>query len=183
MAFQKKRRLDAPSVNAGSMADIAFLLLIFFLVTTTILEDKGIRVMLPVWQVDVPREPIPENNVLNILVNSSDEVLIEKERASIEVIRERTKQFIMNPRGLETLPSNPKKAIVSLQNDRSTSYRTYVEVYNEIKAAYNELWEEASKTRFSRSYSELNEEERRDVRKDIPLVISESDPTDVEQTM
>lgn len=175
----RRRKGTSPSVNAGSMADIAFLLLIFFLVTTEIMEETGIRVKLPPWNPDITEQEIPKRNVLNILVNSKDQILVEQSEASVETIRETTKIFIMNPQGLKTLPANPRKAIVSLQNDRSTSYRKYLEVYNEVKAAYNELWEEASQLRFGKSYTKLNDLDRKDIRKDIPLVISEADPTDV----
>ncbi len=181
MAGLSKRRQYDQSINAGSMADIAFLLLIFFLVTTTILNEQGIRVKLPIWKEDVTPKAIPERNVLNILVNSSDEVLIEQESAVVDVIKERTKLFIMNPNGSDKLPSSPKNAIISLQNDRSTSYRKYIDVYNEIKAAYNELWESASQSRFGRSYRDLAISDQRDIRKDIPLVISEAEPTDAEK--
>lgn len=175
----RNNRRQEPSVNAGSMADIAFLLLIFFLVTTQILEDKGIRVKLPQWDPNRITENVNQNNVLTILVNDQNKVLLEKQAVEVESIKEKTKRFIMNPQGLKNLPSNPRSAIVSLKNDRGTSYKTYLEVYNEIKSAYNELWEEASQKRFRRSYAELNEMDRIDIRKDIPLVISEAEPTDV----
>lgn len=179
MTSSRKRRQYDQAVNAGSMADIAFLLLIFFLVTTTIMNETGIRVKLPAWEPDRINQPIPSKNVLTILVNASDEILIEKELAAVDQIKERTKEFIMNPNKLTTLPSEPKKAVVSLQNDRSTSYRKYVEVYNEIKAAYNELWEASSQARFRKSYKDLNDLDRQDIRKDIPLIISEAEPTDI----
>jgi len=178
MAGLSRRRNKDQSVNAGSMADIAFLLLIFFLVTTEIMDERGIRVKLPPWEPNPEKIVINGDNVLSILVNASDEVLVETEAAAIETIKERTKDFIMNPQNLDNLPSNPKKAIVSLKNDRGTSYRKYIEVYNEVKAAYNELWETASQRRFGKSYAELSEPDRQDVRKDIPLVISEAEPTD-----
>lgn len=178
MLGKKRRQHDQP-INAGSMADIAFLLLIFFLVTTTIVNETGIRVKLPPWDPNVQPKEIIDRNVLNILVNASDQILVEKKEASVETIKETTKRFIMNPQRLLTLPENPRNAIVSLQNDRGTTYRKYVEVYNEVKAAYNELWEEASQLRFRKSYKDLSEVDRKDIRRDIPLVISEADPTDV----
>lgn len=174
----KMQRRERPEVNAGSMADIAFLLLIFFLVTTTIMEDQGIRVKLPRWEENPQPAIMNEDNVLSIKVNAANSILLEKEETTIDRIREKTKTFIMNPKGLDELPRTPKAAIVSLQNDRGTSYRRYLEVYNEIKAAYNELWEEASQRRFRKSYAELSESDRIDVRQDIPLVISEAEPTD-----
>ena len=83
----------------------------------------------------------------------------------------------MNPMKRVDMPSNPKKAVVSLQNDRGTTYGVYLEVYNELKAAYNELWEESAQTNFGKSYEELNIAQQRSVRKEIPLIISEADPT------
>lgn len=177
MVNARERRQHDQSVNAGSMADIAFLLLIFFLVTTTILNETGIRVILPVWDDDPISQPLPDRNVLSILVNSNDELLIEKEKAEVPTVKERIKEFIMNPAQLETLPANPNVAVVSLQNDRGTSYKRYIEVYNEVKAAYNELWETAAQQRFGKSYEDLSNLDRQDIKKDIPLVISEAEPT------
>jgi biopolymer transport protein ExbD len=177
MANLSKRRQYDQAINAGSMADIAFLLLIFFLVTTTIVNETGIRVRLPVWEIEGTPEPKSDRNILSVLVNAFDELLVESQPAKVEGLRERIKQFIMNPESLETLASSPKMAIISLQNDRGTSYKKYIEVYNEVKAAYNELWDESSKIRFGKSYTDLNEADRQDVRNDVPLVISEAEPT------
>lgn len=177
---RKNDRRERSEVNAGSMADIAFLLLIFFLVTTTIMEDQGIRVRLPQWEANPPRTPVNQDNVLSVKVNAENAILLEREEVELKSIREQTKQFIMNPEKRKDRPGSPKNAIVSLQNDRGTSYSRYLEVYNEIKAAYNELWDDAALKRFGRSYTELDDIERVDVRKDIPLVISEAEPTDVQ---
>lgn len=177
----KRRQRESPSISAGSMADIAFLLLIFFLVATEILEETGIRVKLPPWDPTVEATPINDDNVFAVLVNASNELLIEKEPAKVETLKKRAKEFIMNPNGLSNLPSKPKNAVISLQNDRGTAYHKYLEVYNEIKAAYNELWEEASQRRFGKHYVDLDEADKQDVRKDIPLIISEAAPTDYEK--
>ncbi len=85
----------------------------------------------------------------------------------------------MNPQGRPGLARNPKRAIISLQNDRSTNYATYLAVYNELKGAYNELWEEAARQRYQKSYQELSKQDQKSIRDDIPLVISEAEPTDV----
>lgn len=175
---KQKRRLDN-EINAGSMADIAFLLLIFFLVTTTIEMDKGIMVKLPPWEPDRTLDNIPPKNILSVKINAQNELLIEKERASVEYLRKRTKAFIMNPDKRKDLPSNPRKAIVSLQNDRGTAYETYVFVYNELKAAYNELWDEKALQDYKQAYNELNKENQQLIRNQIPLVISEAEPTDL----
>ena len=80
------------------------------------------------------------------------------------------------------MPSSPKKAIVSFQNDRGTSYKTYLTIYNELKAAYNEIWEDEAQTRFGRTYKDLPTSLKREIRKDIPLVISEAEPSDYQLT-
>lgn len=176
MFGRNKRRFDN-QVNAGSMADIAFLLLIFFLVTTTILVDEGILVKLPPWAPD-RIDWAPGRNVLSIKINGDDELLLEGSMAEIPLIRERVKTFITNPLGSKDLASSPKKAVISLQNDRGTSYDAYLSVYNELKAAYRELWEEEAQKQFGRTYELLAEWQRRRVHGAIPMVISEAEPTD-----
>ena len=175
---KKKRRLNS-EVNAGSMADIAFLLLIFFLVTTQIDFDKGILVKLPQWAEDnTPPLPIPDNNVFSIKVNRDNKLLIEGELGSVEGLKDQVKEFVLNPLKKETLATAPNKAVVSLQNDRGTSYTTYVGVYNEIKAAYNELWNEESNRRYGEVFADLPKAAQKEIRKKIPSVISESEPTE-----
>ena len=178
MFQSNKDRRSAASVNAGSMADIAFLLLIFFLVTTTILEDEGIKVRLPPYVPDQPITPVNDNNVLSVKINGQDELLIEGEEISANLLKSRAKEFLINPQNRSDLPSSPKKAVISLQNDRGTTYQKYIEVYNELKAAYAELWEEAALKAYAKSYEDLNIIQQRAVKKEIPLVISEADPTD-----
>jgi biopolymer transport protein ExbD len=169
-------------INASSMADIAFLLLIFFLVTTTILHDEGIVVQLPRYEENVIAEPIPDRNVLLILVNAKNQLLAEGGILPIENLRATAKNFISNPLKLNTLPATPRNAIISLQNDRGTSYETYIMVYNELKAAYNELWEEAARQRFGEKYTVLTAFQQKQIRKDIPFVLSEAEPTDHGET-
>ena len=170
---------SAPEVNAGSMADIAFLLLIFFLVTTTILNDKGILVKLPRWEkTPPPPERFNPNNVLTVLVNGKNELLVENERMRISNLKDQTKEFIANPNQLISLPSSPKKAIISLKNDRSTSYETYLSVYNELKAAYNELRDEEAFRIHGKPFVNLSKKQQNEIKNKIPLVISEAEPTD-----
>jgi len=174
----KRRRNFRNEVNAGSMADIAFLLLIFFLVTTQIDVDKGIFVKLPFWQEDIPVTDMKSNNVFTIKVNGENQLLVEGEKGQIDGLRDQVKEFIMNPSGKPTLASAPNKAVVALQNDRGTSYQTYIGVYNEIKAAYTELWEAEAEKRFGMAFIDLPILYRRDIKSQIPSVISESEPTD-----
>ena len=173
-----KRERKAPEVNAGSMADIAFLLLIFFLVTTTIAVDKGVLVKLPPWSNEPPPEmKLNTRNVYSVLVNANNELLVRGEPKDIKNLREDTKIFIMNPRKLEDMAEKPTKAIISLKNDRGTKYETYLEVYNELKAAYNELREEESQKKHNKSYEFITRDQQKEIRNEIPLVISEAEPT------
>jgi len=143
---------SAPEVNAGSMADIAFLLLIFFLVTTTIETDSGINRKLPPIE-DVEDPPIiKQKNIFTVVVNKNNQLLVEEELTSIEDLRSLAVEFLDNGGGKgedacdfcqgskdPKSSDNPTKAIISLKNDRETSYKVYISVQNELVAAYNEL--------------------------------------------
>jgi biopolymer transport protein ExbD len=169
-----------PEINAGSMADIAFLLLIFFLVTTTIQTDSGLSVLLPPYienDVTVKRN---KRNVFAVQINSLNQMLVRDQPTTVDVLRERAKEFIMNPTRREDLSDSPKKAVISLLNDNGTSYEMYIAVYNELKAAYNELWNDAAQAKYGRDYKDLTKQEKKLIRKDIPLVISEAEPTSFE---
>ena len=176
--FGKKSFRQKNEINAGSMADIAFLLLIFFLVTTTIDADKGIRVLLPPYEPISEMPPIPKKNILSVKVNATNQLLVEGTIMNVEALKETTKDFIMNPRKEKDKPNKPTKAIVSLQNDRGTEYTTYIDVYNEIKVAYNELWNEEANKKHGMAYNYLTSAEQKEIRKVIPLIISEAEPTD-----
>ncbi|KGE89431.1 ExbD/TolR family protein [Phaeodactylibacter xiamenensis] len=179
MAKTSTRDRMSNEINAGSMADIAFLLLIFFLVTTTIVEDKGITVKLPPWSEEEPDiTKLKKRNVFSVLVNAQDQLLVRGEPARIEELRGRAKEFISNPSKLENLAEKPTKAIISLKNDRGTSYDAYLTVYNELKAAYSELWDELSQRRYGVPYSEdMPFAYKKAIREEIPFVLSEAEPT------
>jgi len=177
MAKSNRRRL-ATSINAGSMADIAFLLLIFFLVTTQIDTDKGIFVKLPYWDTDIALTEVNTRNVFSIKVNRNNQLLVEGNLGQLEGLREQVKEFILNPSQKQHLASAPNKAVVAIQNDRGTSYQTYIGVYNEIKAAYMELWDEAAQRQYGLLFADLNQAGQVEIRKRIPSVISESEPTE-----
>ncbi len=179
MENTNKRRFEN-AINASSMADIAFLLLIFFLVTTTILQDEGLVVKLPPFTEEAEPPVLAGRNVLQVLVNAQDQLLVEGEVLAVDGLRNATKNFILNPLKLETLSASPRKALISLQNDRGTSYEMYLTVYNELKAAYRELWDEAALRQFGKTYNELTGTRQNLIRKDIPMVISEAEPTDYE---
>ena len=173
----KKNRM-ANEINAGSMADIAFLLLIFFLVTTTIAEDKGVLVKLPQWSDEPPPElKLNTRNVYSVLVNAQNQLLVRGEVTDIKDLKNNAKIFIANPQKLENMAESPKNAIISIKNDRGTKYQTYLEVYNELKSAYNELWEEAAMAKFGKNLDQLSNAQQQEIRNEIPLVLSEAEPT------
>lgn len=161
------------------MADIAFLLLIFFLVTTTIVEDKGITVKLPPWSEEEPDvTKLKKRNVFSVLVNADNQLLVRGELAKVGELKERAKEFITNPYKRDDLAEKPTKAIISLKNDRGTKYGTYLEVYNELKAAYEELWDELAQRRYGTDYTDdMPISFKRAIRSEIPFVISEAEPT------
>ena len=142
----------APEVNAGSMADIAFLLLIFFLVTTTIETDSGINRKLPPTDEIVDPPVIKERNIFTVVVNKDNRLLVEEDVMELSELRQAAIAFLDNGGGTgeeacdyckgekDTSSSdNPEKAIISLKNDRETSYKVYIAVQNELVAAYNDL--------------------------------------------
>lgn len=171
-------RKKPPEINASSMADIAFLLLIFFLVTTTIVEDKGVLVKLPPWSNEPPESlQMKTRNVYSVLVNAEDQLLVRGEPMKIGDLRDNTKKFISNPQRMPNMAEDPRKAIVSLKNDRGTKYETYLEVYNELKAAYNELRTEMAQRRHGKDFEFCTKLQQKDIRAQLPLVISEAEPT------
>ena len=179
MARTSSRDRMKNEINAGSMADIAFLLLIFFLVTTTIVEDKGITVKLPPWSEEEPDiTRLKERNVYAVLVNAQNQLLVRGQPMRVQELKENAKEFIANPNRREDLAERPTRAIISLKNDRGTNYRTYLEVYNELKAAYNELWDELCQRKYGIPYSEdLPTAYRKAIKSEIPFVLSEAEPT------
>ncbi len=171
------------------MADIAFLLLIFFLVTTTMDVDSGINRKLPPWEPEQLQDPPPikKKNIFTVLVNSNDQLLVEEQLMDIEDLREATKRFLNNNGdgscdycvgGLQspTSSDNPGKAIVSLQNDRGTSYDIYIAVQNELAAAYNELRNELAQRQYGRDYENLSDDQMDEVQDAYPQKISEAEP-------
>lgn len=138
-----KGKRKNPEINSSSMADIAFLLLIFFLVTTTIANDKGILMQLPpkpddIEDIDVK---IKEHNLFKVYVNSADRLLVEGEPMSdVTEIRDMVKEHVLNDGKNPEMSDNPKDAIVSFKTDRGTSYEMYILVLNELNAAYNEIY-------------------------------------------
>lgn len=178
MAKKSSKDRMSNEINAGSMADIAFLLLIFFLVTTTIVEDKGVLVRLPPWSEEPPDVlKFKTRNVYSILVNANNDLLVRGEPKEIISLKDDIKEFIINPERREDLAESSSDAIVSLKNDRGTKYATYLEVYNEVKAAYTELRDEESQRQFGKDFEFLNKTQRQKVIEVIPMKLSEAEPT------
>ena len=169
-------------INAGSMADIAFLLLIFFLVTTTMDVDTGIARKLPPMPEDEQIEDdsqIHARNIYVVLVNSNNQLLVEGVPMNISQLKDGAKDFIDNNGLNPELSDNPEKAIISLQNDRGTSYKTYIQVQNELTAAYNELRNTAALSEFGSRYYDLPKNQKKTIRKKYPQKISEAEPKNV----
>jgi biopolymer transport protein ExbD len=155
----------APEVNAGSMADIAFLLLIFFLVTTTIETDSGINRKLPPMEEQTDPPVIKQKNIFTVIVNKNNDLLVEDEPMELKDLRSAAIAFLDNGgdrscdycTGAKSPESsdNPDKAIISLANDRETTYETYIAVQNELVAAYNDLRNKRAEMLFGQSFIEM----------------------------
>lgn len=178
-------------INASSMADIAFLLLIFFLVTTTMNVDTGLPRMLPPMPKDVKEEKtedVNQRNVFLVRINQSDKLLVAGQPLDISQLRQKAKEFIANPNDDPSLPEKNEKEIeliglypvtegvISLQNSRQTTYKSYIAVQNELVAAYNELRDELAMQKFGRRMERLTEEQQKAIQKAIPQRISEAEP-------
>lgn len=190
-------KLSTPELNTGSMADISFLLLTFFLLTSSIDTDTGISRRLPP-PLD-PNNPPPnidikERNVLKVLINRGDLLSVQGKTMAIRDLKETAKQFLSNPTEREDYPElieeeipglgtiKVSKGVISLKNDRGTSYDAYIHVQNELTAAVNELRDELAKRKFGTSYANLSSEEFVDaINKAIPVSISEAEPENIER--
>ncbi|RLD60445.1 MAG: biopolymer transporter ExbD [Bacteroidetes bacterium] len=183
--------------NASSMADIAFLLLIFFLVTTTMDTDSGISRKLPPMpekNQQKSSDRIKERNVFVVLINKNNQLLVEGEPMDVSQLKDKAKEFIENPANNPKLPEKKiteidnkyfgsqypvSKGVISLQNDRGTSYGTYIKVQDELASAYNELRDELSMRTFSKKYGDLSDSKKDLIKKIYPQRISEAEPKNV----
>ncbi|MGB5172948.1 MAG: biopolymer transporter ExbD [Eudoraea sp.] len=162
------RRGGPPEVNAGSMADIAFLLLIFFLVTTTIETDAGLDRMLPPMEPPEDNVVIKQKNIFTVNINKDGQLLVEEELLDLKQLRERTIAFLDNGgdrtcnycKGAkdESSSDNPMKAIISLKNDRETEYGTYITVQNELVGAYNDLRNREAQRLYGADFTDMEAE-------------------------
>jgi len=182
-----------PELNASSMADIAFLLLIFFLVTTTMDIDMGItRKLPPPPDTSVKAPDINERNIFQILVNKNDKLLVNGKPGNIRDLKTQVKDFILNPYNRANLSEkkveninylgevNISKGIISLQNDRGTSYEMYIKVQNELAAAFKDMRNNLSQEKLGMKYEDLSRKEYLDaINKAIPVAISEAEPKNV----
>ena len=180
-----RKKRNSPEVNAGSMADIAFLLLIFFLVTTTIATDKGLGIQLPPKNDEEIELKFNERNLFKVLINSQDQMLVEGEPMdNVDQLRGMVKEFVLNNGRDPESSENPDKAIVSLKTDRGTSYDKYIQVYDELKGGYYDIYSErlGIPEEMAREPGELepSEKERYDaLRSEIPMQISVAEPSSV----
>lgn len=183
---------ETPDVNASSTADIAFLLLVFFLVSTTMTSDLGLSRMLPPIapkdQTDAPI--IKERNVFTVQLNYNNQLLIRGNEwmENVDQLKDRAKEFIVNPYNNPELPEKSEqeiegigkvmvpKGVISLQNDRGSQYQAYMKVQNELQAAYNEVRDEFAKKQFHKSFDDCTEAEQEAVKKVYPQKISEAEP-------
>lgn len=197
-----KRKVQ--EINAGSMADIAFLLLIFFLVATTMNTDTGLARMLPpIPPEDQKQEEIKvkERNLFLVLINGSGQIMAgqpgKQEFIELRQLKEKTKEFILNPLSTEDLPEKEEKefdlpdgskwvypvsmGVVSLQTTRDTGYQPYIMVQNELARAFNEIRDEVAMRKFGDKFDSLTPEQRDIITKAVPLKISEAEPRTIKK--
>ena len=187
----KKRK--TPGINGSSSADIAFMLLIFFLITTSMDTDQGLARRLPP---PVPKDQktdadvdIKKRNLLVVLVSSGNQIMCGGELTDIKQLKDKVKEFVENPYNDANKPEKvevdvpyfgkkmvSKNHVISLQSDRGTSYQAYIDVQNELAAAYNELRDDVSKEKFGKAFMDLDEEQQKAVQQIYPQKISEAEP-------
>ncbi|HCT94735.1 MAG: biopolymer transporter ExbD [Bacteroidetes bacterium GWE2_39_28] len=180
-------------INAGSMADIAFLLLIFFLMVTTMDIESGLQRRLPPMPDENQKQDdiqVNRRNILVVRLNDSDGLLAGGEMMNVTMLKDKAKEFLLNPANDVSLPEKEEKIIegfgpfqvskgvISLQNTRGTSYKAYIEVQNELVKAVNEIRDDFAMVNFGKKYIALDEDRQRIVRDAIPQNISEAEPKD-----
>ena len=185
---------STPALNTSSTADIAFLLLCYFLMTTTMGSQTGLSRRLPPMpdqnqkQVD---QKVNRRNIIIVKINSADRILAGSEPIEVSQLKDKIKEFLSNPADDPNLPEKEmqeiegfgqypvSKGVISLQNDRGTSYRAYIAVQNELVKAVNELRDEFSRNNYGKPFASLDEDKQDIVKKAIPQNISEAEPKDV----
>jgi len=183
-----------PEINAASMADIAFMLLIFFLVATTMDIDTGLKRSLPPMPEDDQDTEIEfrERNIFVVLVNKNDELLVENDLIPINQLKDRTIEFLTNPNNDPDLPEKQvkefeylgsvpvSKGIISLRNDNGTSYNMYIQVLNELTAAGDYVRDQFCYAKLNMAFEDISDKEIREEVKDaVPVIISEAEPKNI----
>ncbi len=184
MAINKRKIQE---VNAGSMADISFLLLIFFLVATTMNTDSGINRILPPIKEDVEQTQEKERNILKVFVNDADQLMVNAREIPLGELKTVVKDFVLNRTNAANMPEKEikeiegmgeypvSKGIVSLQNRKATSYGMYISVQNELTKAFNEIRNDVAMQNFGKPYAELTDAATKAVNEAVPLKISEAE--------
>ncbi len=185
---------NAEGINASSSADIAFLLLIFWLTTTTMNSDKGLQRRLPPMPDENQQQEdvkVNRRNIIQVKINSNDRIIAGGQIMEIFEIKDKIVEFVTNPMNLETLPAKEmkeiegfgqyavSKGVVSLQNDRGTSYNAYLQVQNELVKAFNEIRDDFAVKNYGKKYNALDEDKQKIIREAIPQSISEAEPKDI----
>lgn len=184
-----------PAINSSSTADIAFLLLCYFLMTTTMGSQTGLARRLPPMpnpNEKVEDQKINRRNIIIVRISSSDRILVGSEQIDITLLKDKVKEFLANPNDDPNMPDKEmkliegwgktvpvSKGVISLQNDRGTSYKAYIAVQNELVRAVNELRDEFARANFGKTFARLSEDEQDWVKKAVPQIISEAEPMDV----
>ena len=183
-----------PEINSSSTADIAFLLLCYFLMTTTMGSHTGLSRRLPPLpdpNQKAQDQKVNRRNIIIVKINSQDRLMAGTEAIDVSQLKERTKIFLTNPtddpnlpdkeiKNIEGLGNRPvSKGVISLQNDRGTSYQAYIAVQNELVKAVNELRDEAAMREFGRKFAALDEDRQGIIKELVPQLISEAEPKDV----
>ncbi|MBQ3712172.1 MAG: biopolymer transporter ExbD [Bacteroidales bacterium] len=183
-----------PGLNTSSTADIAFLLLCYFLMTTTMGSQTGLSRRLPPMPDEKQKtqdQKVNRRNIIIVKINSQDRLMAGTEPMDVSQLKDKIKIFLTNPTNDPTLPEKElldieglgkrevSKGVISLQNDRGTSYQAYIAVQNELVKAVNELRDEASMVEFGKKFLQLDEDQQGMIKKLIPSYISEAEPKDI----
>jgi biopolymer transport protein ExbD len=183
-----------PAINSSSTADIAFLLLCYFLMTTTMGSQTGLSRRLPPMPAENQKtedQKVNRRNIIVVRINSADRIFAGTDVIDVSQVKDKIKNFLTNPLNDPNLPEKEtkeiegigpyavSKGVISLQNDRGTSYRAYIAVQNELMKAINELRDDFSMSHFGRKYASLDEDQQKTVREAIPGNISEAEPKDI----
>ena len=177
MALLKKKTVRNVEIPTASQADLAFLLLLFFLVSTIIDVDTGIGLTLPEYVEDPSTVEVPKDRMAAVLVNENGDILVDGTQTSVFQIKDNLKPRIISK---INLPSN-KKLIVSVKTDRKTNYNIYIQVLDQIKQAYFEVRDEYSTSNYGSKYKDLPTEEQDVVKDKIPIIISLAEPESVKK--